>query len=83
MTASSSSRAAAATNTAMGEQHTSESIARTALPTPSLFNNLHKYFQPVFNQLDGLNKVVDYLGEEENDRARERKRNDCRSWKYY
>jgi len=64
MAASSSSRAAAATNTAMGEQHASESIARTPLPTPSLFNNLHEYFQPVFDQLDELNKVVDYLGEE-------------------
>jgi hypothetical protein len=68
----------------MGEQHTRESIARTLLPTPSLFNNLHKYFQPIFDQLDELNKVVDYLlGEEKNDRARERKRSDWRSWEYY
>ena len=36
----------------MGEQHTRESIARTPLPTPSLFNNLHEYFQPIFDQLD-------------------------------
>jgi hypothetical protein len=81
MTASSSSRAAAATNSAIGEQHTRKSIARTPLPTPSLLN-LYEYFQPVFDQLDELNKVVDFLGEEGNDRARERKRNDCRSWKY-
>jgi hypothetical protein len=57
----------------MGEQHTRESIARTPLSIPSLFNNLHEYFQPIFDQLDELNKVVDYLlGEEKNDRAREK-----------
>jgi hypothetical protein len=60
MTASSSRPAAAITNTAMGE-HTRESMARTPPllpPTPPLFN-LHEYFQPVFDQLDELNKFSD------------------------
>jgi hypothetical protein len=84
MTASSSpSRAAAAatTNTAAtGEQHTRESIARTPPlsqppPTP-LFNNLHEYFQPVFDQLDELNKMLDPHIEEEKIINPKRKRND-------
>jgi hypothetical protein len=82
MTASSSpSRAAATaatTNTpAIGEQHTRESIARTTPlpppPTPSLFN-LHEYFQPVFDQLDELNKRLDSIAEEENERWKEKKK---------
>jgi hypothetical protein len=78
---SSSSRAAAAiTNTAMGEQHTRESIARTTPlqppPTPPLFNNLHEYFQPVFDQLDKLNKMLDSHIEEEKIINPKRKRND-------
>jgi hypothetical protein len=84
MTASSSSSRAAATattNTAAmgGEQHTTESITRTPPlsqppPTPPLFNNLHEYFQPVFDQLDKLNKMLDSFIEEENDKAREKKK---------
>jgi hypothetical protein len=82
MTAPSSpSRAAATTNTAAatGEQHTRESIARTpplpSPPTPPLFNNLHEYFQPVFDEVDKLNKMLDSSIEEENDsRGKERKR---------
>jgi hypothetical protein len=77
MTASSSLRAAATTtNTAMRE-NTRESIARTPPlppPTPPLFNNLHEYFQPVFDELDNLNKMLDSHIEEENDRAREKKK---------
>jgi hypothetical protein len=79
---SSSSRAAAATtNTAaMGEQHTRESIARTpplSQPPPiPLFNNLHKYFQPVFDQPDNLNKMLDPHIEEEKIINPKRKRND-------
>ena len=75
MTATSSpSRAAATavtTNTAaMGEeQHTRESIARTPPPQPpsipSLFNNLHEYFQPVFDEVDKLNKMLDSFIEEQ------------------
>jgi hypothetical protein len=81
MTASSSSRAAATTtttNTAMGEQHTRESIARTPPPQPPLtpLFNLHEYFKPVFDELDKLNKMLDSHIEEENDKASERKRND-------
>jgi hypothetical protein len=84
MTASSSSRAAATTttttNTAMGEQHTRESIARTPLPpsppTPPLFNNLHEYFKPVFDELDKLNKMLDSFIEEE--KMIDGKRNDHR-----
>jgi hypothetical protein len=81
MTAPSSSRAAAATtNTAAmrGEQHTGESITRTPPPppplTPPLFNNLHEYFQPVFDEVDNLNKMLDSHIEEENDGGKEKKK---------
>jgi hypothetical protein len=82
MTASSSpSRAAATaatTNTAaIGEQRTRESIARTPPPQPppipSLFN-LHEYFQPVFDELDKLNKMLDFHIKEENDKWKEKKK---------
>jgi hypothetical protein len=80
MTASSSSSRAAATATntaAMGEeQHTRESIARTTPqppPTPPLFN-LYKYFQPVFDEVDNLNKMLDSGIEEENSRGKEKKK---------
>jgi hypothetical protein len=81
MTASSSSSRAAATttttNTAIGE-NTRESIAIPPSPqpppTPPLFNNLHEYFQPVFDELDKLNKMLDSFIEEENGRAREKKK---------
>jgi hypothetical protein len=74
MTASSSSRASATTTnaSAMGEQHTTESVPSTPLPTPPLFN-LHEYFKPVFDELDKLNKMLDSFIEEENDKAREKK----------
>jgi hypothetical protein len=77
MTAS-SSRATTTTNTAMGE-NTRESIAITSPlsppPTPPLFNNLHEYFKPVFDQLDELNRLADsHIGEEKNNPKR--KRND-------
>jgi hypothetical protein len=78
MTASSSRAAAAPTNTAMGE-NTRESIARTPPqppPIPSLFNNLHEYFQPVFDQVDELNKMLDSHIEEEKMINPKRKRND-------
>jgi hypothetical protein len=78
MTASSSRAAAAPTNMAMGE-NTRESIARTSPqppPTPSLFNNLHEYFKPVFDELDNLNKMLDsHIGEEKIINPK-RKRND-------
>jgi hypothetical protein len=82
MTASSSSSRAAATaattNTAaMGEQHTRESIARTTPPPPPppipLFN-LHEYFQPVFDEVDKLNKMLDSHIEEENNKSKEKKK---------
>jgi hypothetical protein len=80
MTASSSRAAAATTNTAaMGEQHIRKSIARTTPlppPTPPLFNNLHEYFQPVFDELDKLNKMLDSHIEEEKMINPKRKRND-------
>jgi hypothetical protein len=65
----------------MGE-NTRESIARTTppqpqpSPTPSLSNNLHEYFQPVFDQLDELNKMLDSHMEEEKMINPKRKRND-------
>jgi hypothetical protein len=79
MTASLPSRAAATTNTAaIGEQRTRESIARTPpqpSPTPPLFN-LHEYFQPVFDELDKLNKMLDsHMEEEEKIINPKRKRN--------
>jgi|Tabmets5t2r1_1033131.scaffolds.fasta_scaffold01930_3 hypothetical protein len=49
------------------EKDISESIARTSSPsppTPPLFN-LHEYFQPVFDELDKLNKKLDSFIEEE------------------
>jgi hypothetical protein len=79
MTTSSPSRTAAtaaATNTpTIGEQHTRESIARTTPPPPStpLFN-LHEYFQPVFDELDKLNKMLDSYMEEENNKSKEKKK---------
>jgi hypothetical protein len=82
MTASPSSRPARTTTTntaAMGEQHTTESIARTPRPqpppTPPLFNNLHEYFKPVFDELDNLNRMLDSFIEEEMINEK-RKRND-------
>jgi hypothetical protein len=75
MTAS-SSRTAAVTDTAIGE-NTRESIARTTPPpppTPPLFNNLHEYFQPVFDELDKLNKMLDSHIEEENSRGKDKKK---------
>jgi hypothetical protein len=80
MTASSPSRAAATAATtniaAIGEQHTRESIARTPLPPlpiPPLFN-LHEYFQPLFDQVDELNKRLDSIAEKENERWKEKKK---------
>jgi hypothetical protein len=79
MTAPSPSRAAATaatTNTAaIGEQHTRESIARTP-PQPPLtpLFNLHEYFQPVFDELDKLNKMLDSHMEEENDKSKVKKK---------
>jgi hypothetical protein len=62
-----SSRPAVAptTNTAMGKD-ISESVARTPPPppTPPLFN-LHEYFQPVFDEVDKLNKMLDSHIEQE------------------
>jgi hypothetical protein len=42
--------------------------------TPPLFNNLHEYFKPVFDELDKLNKILDSHIEEENDKVREKKK---------
>jgi hypothetical protein len=56
----------------MGE-NTRESIARTPPPLIPLFN-LHEYFQPVFDEVDNLNKMLDSFIEEENDKAREKKK---------
>jgi hypothetical protein len=70
--------AVAATNTAMGKD-ISESVARTTPPLPPpipLFNNLHEYFKPVFDEVDNLNKMLDSHIEEEKmiDRGKKRKR---------
>jgi len=82
MTASSSpsrtaATAPATTNTAAigGEQHTGESMTRTSPPPTPLFNNLHEYFQPVFDELDKLNKMLDsFIEEEENSRGKDKKK---------
>jgi hypothetical protein len=42
-------------------------------PTPPLFN-LHEYFQPLFDQVDELNKRLDSIAEEENERWKEKKK---------
>jgi hypothetical protein len=61
MTAPSSRVAAeAATNTAVMGEHIRESIARTPPPPTRMFN-IHEYFQPVFDQLEELNKLADSL----------------------
>jgi hypothetical protein len=73
MTATSSSRATAEPNAAMGEQYTRESIARTQPPPTPLFN-LREFFQPVFDEVDNLNKMLDsYIGEE-NGKWKEKKK---------
>jgi hypothetical protein len=59
----------------------SESVERTTPPPPiPLFNNLHEYFKPVFDEVDNLNKMLDSHIEEEKmiDRGKKRKRNDHR-----
>jgi hypothetical protein len=78
MTASSPSRAAATaatTNTAAmgGEQHGRESITRRT-PSPTPLFNLHEYFQPVFDEVDKLNKMLDSHIEEENDKSKVKKK---------
>ena len=67
---------AATTNTAaIGEQHTRESTARTPpQPSPTPLFNLHEYFQPVFDELDNLNKMLDSHIEEENGKSKEKKK---------
>jgi hypothetical protein len=42
--------------------------------TPPLFNNLHEYFQPVFDELDKLNKMLDSHIDKENDKSKEKKK---------
>jgi hypothetical protein len=73
---SSSRPAEATTNTAAMGENIRESIARTPPPLIPLFN-LHEYFQPVFDQLDKLNKMLDsHMEEEEKMINPTRKRND-------
>jgi hypothetical protein len=75
MTASSSSRAAATTNTAaIGEQRSRESKTRTLQPPPISLFNPHEYFQPVFDEVDNLNKMLDSFIEEEKMIRREREK---------
>jgi hypothetical protein len=80
-TSSSRPAVATTTNTAMGKD-ISESVARTTIPPqpPTPLFNLHEYFQPVFDEVDNLNKMLDSHIEEENNRGkkRKRKRNDHR-----
>jgi hypothetical protein len=63
----------------------SESVERTTTTPPPpppipLFNNLHEYFKPVFDEVDNLNRMLDSHIEEEKmiDRGKKRKRNDHR-----
>jgi hypothetical protein len=67
------SRAAAATNNAAMREHIGELITRKPPPPTALFN-LHEYFQPVFDEVDKLNKMLDSHIEEENDKATEKKK---------
>jgi hypothetical protein len=66
MTASPSrvAAAAAATNTAMRERSRESIPKKPAQPPPTPLSNLHEYFQPVFDQVDELNKTLDSLADE-------------------
>jgi hypothetical protein len=78
-TTTTSSTAAAAestTSNAVAEtENSGESIITRSPPSSPVFN-IWEYFQPVFDQVDELNKRLDSIGEEENDRWKERKRNE-------
>ena len=68
-TSSSRPAVATTTNTAM-RKDISESVARTTIPPqpPTPLFNLHEYSQPVFDEVDNLNKTLDSHIEEGNDR---------------
>jgi hypothetical protein len=53
-------------------EHNEESITRT--PPSALTFNIYEYFQPVFDQLNELNKLKDSLIDEGNDREKEEKK---------
>jgi hypothetical protein len=77
-TSTTSSTAAAAesttTNAVAETENSGESII-TRSPSSSPVFNLHEYFQPVFDELDKLNKMLDSHMEEENDsRGKEKKK---------
>jgi hypothetical protein len=53
-------------------EHNEESITRTPPSAPTF--NIYEYFQPVFDQLNELNKLKDSLIDEGNDREKEEKK---------
>ena len=72
MTPGSSTAAASATTSNVMREHNEESITRT--PPSALTFNIYEYFQPVFDQLNELNKLKDSLIDEGNDREKEEKK---------
>jgi hypothetical protein len=72
MTPASSTAAASATASNVMREHNEESITRTPPSAPTF--NIYEYFQPVFDQLNELNKLKDSLTDEGNDREKEEKK---------
>jgi hypothetical protein len=74
--ASSTTVAASATTSNVMREHNEESITRTPPSAPTF--NIYEYFQPVFDQLNELNKLKDSLIDKGDDREKEEKiRNDA------
>jgi hypothetical protein len=74
MTSAFSTAAAWAKTSNVMREHNEESITRTPPSAPTF--NICEYFQPVFDQLNELNKLKDSLIDEGDERKR-RKRNDA------
>jgi transcription elongation factor Elf1 len=73
MTTTSSTAAAAESTTTNAVAETENSGESIITRSPPVFN-LHEYFQPVFDEVDNLNKMLDSHMEEEKDKAREKKK---------
>jgi hypothetical protein len=71
MTSAFSTAAASATTSNVMREHIEESI--TTPPSAPTFN-IYEYFQPVFDQLNELNKLKDSLIDEGDDREKEEKK---------
>jgi hypothetical protein len=73
-TSSTAATAESTTTNAVAEtENSGESIITRSPPSSPVFN-LHEYFQPVFDQVDELNKMLDSFIEEENSRGKDKKK---------